>query len=76
MMNNLFIGPWRYWLLWVAVVGVLFAFGQFGTHVRHFVPFSFGLLGIGVVVVAFILLTYKRNERVTREPFDELVNDE
>ncbi|MEQ9643340.1 MAG: hypothetical protein RIM84_25190 [Alphaproteobacteria bacterium] len=76
MINNLFIGPWRYWLLWVAVVGALFALGRYGVHVRHFVPFSFAVLGIGAAAVVFVLATYKRDERVTREPFDELVNDE
>ena len=75
-MRDFFLGPWRYWAVLAAMIAVLWTLGQFGTHVRHFVPFSFAVLGLAGAAVAVILLTYRRGENVTRDDFDELVGDE
>ena len=75
-LRALFLGPWRYWVLLAAIVAVLWGFGQFSVHVRHFVPFSLAVLALAAAGIAIVLQTYRRGEPVTREPFDDLVGDE
>lgn len=69
--NDLFIGPLRYWLIWPAVVVVLFACGSYSLHVRNFVPFIFVLLLLVSVVVILVIWSYRDHERVTREPIED-----
>jgi len=66
--RDIFIGPLRYWLLWPAIVAVLYLCGQQVMHVRHFVPFIFVVLALAAAAVLFVLATYRPGERVTREP--------
>lgn len=75
-MREVFIGPWRYWLIWMGVVAALYLLGANRMHVLQFVPFTFVLLAIAAAVVGFVLATHRPGERVTREPFEELLSDE
>jgi hypothetical protein len=69
-LKQIFIGPLRYWLIWPAVLAVLYGFGATSFHVKSFVPFGFLMLGLSAVVVVFILATHRHGERVTREPLE------
>jgi len=70
-LGDVFIGPALYWLLWVVIIAVLVVLGLMEMHTRHFNPFSFILLGVTAAAVAVILVTYRKGERITREPFEK-----
>lgn len=70
-MSAIFLGPWRYWLIWLVLVAALFACGRYILHVREFISFIFIVLALAAAAVAFVLTTHRRGERVTREPIDE-----
>ncbi|MCY4430985.1 MAG: hypothetical protein OXC11_11420 [Rhodospirillales bacterium] len=59
-----------YWLLWAGILAVLAYLGYAKIHVREFIVFITVLLGLAVVAVALILTTYRKGDRITREPFD------
>ena len=59
-----------YWLLWAGILAVLAYLGYAKVHVREFIVFITVLLGLAVVAVAVILTTYRKGDRITREPFD------
>lgn len=69
-LSNLFIGRPVYWILVAAMILALFALGMLQLHVKNFVPFQFGVLGIAVIAVAIVLAVYKPGERATRDPLD------
>jgi hypothetical protein len=71
-MRELFIGKPVHWLIWVVIVPVLFAMSRVYLQVRDFNVFLavVGLLGTGAVLT--VLLTSRKGERVTREPFDDI----
>ena len=58
------------WLLWAGILAVLAYLGYAKIHVREFIVFITVLLGLAVVAVAVILTTYRKGDRITREPFD------
>ena len=70
-MKQIFLGPPVYWLIWFAVIGLLYLFGSNGMHVRSFVPFMFSVLGVAAVAVLAIVLSYRHGQRITREPFED-----
>ncbi len=70
-MRRIFLGPPAYWLIWIAVIAVLYLLGANGMHVRSFVPFMFAVLAIAAAAVLTIVITYRPGQRITREPFEE-----
>ena len=73
-LQELFIGRGIYWALVVSVVILLALLGVNEYHVRNFVLFQFLVLGLAILVVTFIILTYRPGERITREslgPIDD-----
>lgn len=70
-MSEFFLGPIRYWLLWVLLVVALYLCGTYVLHVREFVSFIFIVLALALGSVVFVVISHKGHERVTREPFDE-----
>ena len=70
-MRRIFLGRPLHWLLWIIIVGVLAAVGQYQMHVRLFNGFIFVVLALAVTTVGVILATYNEGDRITREPFDE-----
>ncbi len=70
-MRQVFLGPWRYWLIWIAIIAVLYGLGQASVHVRNFVPFMFIVAALAAAAVAAIVLTYRPGERITRDPFED-----
>ncbi len=70
-MKRLFIGRPLYWLLWVLVVPVLWAMGEYKLHVVGFHAFIAILVALSAFCVLTIVLTYRKGERITREPFED-----
>jgi len=70
-MRELFIGKPVHWLIWLVIAPVLFAMSRVYLHVRHFNVFLAVVLLLGFGAVLTVLLTSRKGERLTREPFDE-----
>ena len=62
--------PLLYWLLWAGILAVLAYLGWAKVHVREFIVFITVLLGLTLAAVAVIVATYRKGDRITREPFD------
>ena len=69
--GNVFLGKPVHWLLWAMIIVVLYWLGAKSQHVRSFVPFLFILIALAGGSVLAIWATYKKGERITREPFDQ-----
>ncbi len=70
-MKEIFIGRPMYWALWVMVLVVLFLVGRNQIHTTGFFVFISILAALAIVSVLTIVLTYRKGERITREPFDD-----
>jgi hypothetical protein len=70
-MKEIFLGKPLYWLIWAVVLGLLYALGELRLHTRDFNLFILIVLALAAVSVFVIVSTYKKGERVTREPFEE-----
>jgi len=55
----------------VGVLGLLAWMGFSGFHTRHFNLFLAALIAIALAVVIFAVATYRKGERVTREPIED-----
>ena len=66
-MNNIFIGPAKYWLVLIVSLIIVFLPGQVHMHVTQFNLFIFIIFSIMGILLAFILKTYKKGTQVTRE---------
>ena len=69
--GDLFIGPARFWLLWIIVLGVLGTLGEMQLHVFDFKLFLLILGALSGGSVAVIVLTRRPGEHVTREKLDD-----
>ncbi len=70
-MKRLFLGKALHWLLWVAIVAVLYLLGSLRLHTRDFNFFAVIVLALAAAAVLTIVLSYKKGERITRDPFEE-----
>ncbi len=71
LLRRIFLGKPLHWLPW-PIIAVLFVWmNKIHLHVTRFNTFSLVLLGVAVVVLAFLLLTTRRGEQVTREPIPD-----
>lgn len=70
-MKGIFLGKPLHWLLWVANLGVLVALGSQKLHTREFNLFTFIVLAVTAASILSIVLTYRKGDRITREPFDD-----
>ena len=70
-MRQIFIGPLRHWLVLIVVLGALWIMGTNQFHTSNFRIYLLVLIGLSVGAIAAIVLTYRKGERITREPLDE-----
>lgn len=70
-MKKLFLGKPIHWLLWVVIVGVLFSLGRIHFHTNNFTLFILVLAALSTACVATIIATYRKGDRITREPFED-----
>ena len=69
--GQVFLGKRVHWLLWAVIIAVLYWLGSQSFHVKSFVPFLMVLIVLAGVSVLVVLSTYRKGDRITREPFDE-----
>jgi len=72
-MRDIFIGPLRHWLILAATLGILWVMGANQFHITNFKLFLICLIALSIANLTAIMLTYRKGERITRDPLD---NDE
>jgi hypothetical protein len=70
-MGNLFIGPLRHWLIFGTSLGLLWVMGANQFHTTNFKLFLICLIALSIGNLTGILLTYRKGERITRDPLDD-----
>lgn len=70
-MKDIFIGKPLHWLIWVVIAVAFYLLGGMKLHVQSFVPFVFVVLALAAAAVLLVILTYRKGDRITREPFDD-----
>ena len=70
-MKKLFVGKPLHWLLIAIVLAVLYWLGAIQLHRLNYTAFLFALLGLAVAPIAIVIVTTRRGEQVTREPFED-----
>lgn len=70
-MRDIFIGPLRHWLLLLAALVILWVMGTNQFHTTNFKLFLLSLIGLSILLLASITLTYRKGERITRDPLDD-----
>lgn len=70
-LRKVFLGKPIHWIPWPVIAVLMVWMNSAHFHILRFNMFALALLGIAAAVVAFFLLTSRRNERITRDPFAE-----
>lgn len=70
-MRDIFIGPLRHWLIFVTTLGLLWVMGANQFHTTNFKLFLICLIALSIGNLTGIVLTYRKGERITREPLDK-----
>jgi len=70
-LREIFLGKPIHWLPWPIIAALMVWMNSVHFHILRFNMYALSLLAISTAVVAFVLLTSKRDEQVTREPFAE-----
>ena len=70
-MREIFLGKPLHWLIWAVILGLMYVLGALRLHTRDFNLFILIVLALAATSVLLIVLTYKRGERITRDPFEE-----
>lgn len=66
--RDVFLGRPIHWLPWPLLAVLFIWMNKVHLHVTRFNMFALLLLAATVVLVAFVVLTTRRGEQVTREP--------
>jgi hypothetical protein len=69
-MRGIFIGPFRFWAIWIVVLGTLYLAGAEQLHVTSFPWFLALLAGLAAAAVLAVVFTTREGERVTRDPIE------
>jgi len=69
-MNHIFLGRPIFWVLWIVIIPALWAMGTNHFHVSRFNLFIMLLLGLTTACILFIVVSYRKGEAITREPFE------
>ena len=70
-MREIFLGKPFHWLIWAIILGLLYVLGALRLHTRDFNLFIVIVLALAAASVLVIVLTYKKGERITRDPFED-----
>ena len=68
-LREIFLGKPVHWLPWPIIAVLMVWMNSAHFHILRFNMYALSLLVISAAVVAFILLSSKRGEQITREPF-------
>jgi len=69
-MGNIFIGPLRHWVIFATTLGLLWVMGANQFHTTNFKLFLICLIALSILNLTGIILTYRKGERITRDPLD------
>ncbi len=69
--RDVFLGKPIHWLPWPVLALLYIGMDSVHLHVTRFNLFAFVLLGAAIGIVAWLRLTTRRGEAVTREPIPE-----
>jgi hypothetical protein len=70
-LREIFLGKPVHWLPWPIIAALMAWMNSVHFHILRFNMYALSLLAMSAIVVVFVLLTSKRDEQVTREPFAE-----
>lgn len=70
-MGDIFIGPLRHWLILGSTLTILWVMGVNQFHTTNFKLFLICLIGLSILNLTAIILTYRKGERITRDPLNE-----
>jgi hypothetical protein len=70
-MRKIFLGKPVHWLALVIIMAVLWWLGANFVQTRDYHLFLAALLAMTAGVVAVVILTTRKGEQVTREPFED-----
>jgi hypothetical protein len=70
-MSRIFLGKPLHWLIWAVNLAVLAVLGWYRLHTRDFNLFFAILLALAAISVVVILRSYRKGDRITREPFED-----
>lgn len=70
-LRAVFLGKPIHWLPWPVLAALYLGMDAVHLHVTRFNLFAFVLLGAAIGVVAWLRLTTRAGEQVTREPIPE-----
>lgn len=70
-MNRIFLGKPLHWVVVAIVIGVMWWMGSVLLQTRNFHLFLIILFALAAGAVGTIVLTSKKGERITREPFED-----
>ena len=71
MMRGLFLGKVVHWLVLVIVVAIMWWLGANLVQTRNYHLFMLVLFLVTVGAVAVIIVTTRKGEQVTRDPFED-----
>ena len=70
-MRHIFIGPLRHWLIFTTSLGLLWVMGANQFHTTNFKLFLICLITLSIANLTAIVFTYRKGERITRDPLDD-----
>jgi hypothetical protein len=70
-LREIFLGKPIHWVVWPVIAVLMVWMNSVHFHILRLNMFVLALLGIAAALVALFLLTSRRDERITREPFAE-----
>jgi len=73
-LRQIFLGKPVHWIPWVFIAGLMLWMNSAHFHVLHFNFFALTLLGVSAAVLALFILSSRRGEQLTRDPFPESKN--
>ncbi len=71
MMRDLFLGKLIHWLVLVVVIAIMWWLGTNLVQTRNYHLFLTVLFLVTVGAVAVVIVTTRKGEQVTREPFED-----
>lgn len=70
-LRTVFLGKPVHWLPWPVIGGLFIWMNAQHLHVTRFNVFAFVLLGMATAIVAFLRLSARPGEEITREPIPQ-----
>ena len=70
-MRRIFLGPARFWALWIVILGALYWAGSRQFHVTDYAWYLALLAALAALSVLSVVFGTRENERITRDPIED-----